>query len=229
MAVRASYRARGRQAPSVRATSAPAPNSHCLRTLSCFSFGRGASDAGSRDTTRERWRSRGGLASPRISYARPFKQARADRQAARSCRAPAFDARRVGRLRAWPRWLGQRSSPQSLGRRGDGRGRRDRRRSGGHSGGNPYRGNGMWIWYVSRSSGGDLARDRRARRTGTGSRRSSSRAPTAATLEPVLARTRVQPPIPRPARLRLAVRLRNPPGAEASAGRRRSARAPTAW
>jgi hypothetical protein len=30
--------------------------------------------------------------------------------------------------------------------------------NGGHSGGNPYRGNGMWIWYVSRSSGGDLAR-----------------------------------------------------------------------
>ena len=30
--------------------------------------------------------------------------------------------------------------------------------NGGHSGGNPYRGNGRWIWYVSRSSGGDLAR-----------------------------------------------------------------------
>jgi hypothetical protein len=37
--------------------------------------------------------------------------------------------------------------------------------SGGQSGGNPYRGNGMWIWYVSKSSGGDLARiARKARR-----------------------------------------------------------------
>ena len=115
------------RAPSVRATSAPAPNSHCLRTLSCFSFGRGASDAASRDTTRERWRSRGGLASPRISYARPFKQARADRQAARSCRAPAFDAPRVGRLR--PGRTGWGSAPRrTAGRRGDRRGRRYRRR-----------------------------------------------------------------------------------------------------
>ena len=32
---------------------------------------------------------------------------------------------------------------------------------------NPYRGDGMWIWYVSRSSGGDLARiARKARRHG---------------------------------------------------------------
>ena len=32
---------------------------------------------------------------------------------------------------------------------------------------NPYRGDGMWIWYVSRSSGGDLARiARKARRRG---------------------------------------------------------------
>lgn len=34
-------------------------------------------------------------------------------------------------------------------------------------GANPYRGDGMWIWYVSRSSGGDLARiARKARRYG---------------------------------------------------------------
>ncbi len=35
------------------------------------------------------------------------------------------------------------------------------------AGANPYRGDGMWIWYVSRSSGGDLARiARKARRHG---------------------------------------------------------------
>ena len=147
------------RAPSVSARIAPAPNSRCLRTLSCFTFGRGASDAGSRDTTRERRRSRGGLASPRISHMRAPSSKRGP-----TGRRPASVARRRSTRPALAGYAvaallaallvaalsGGGAAMAGVGGTGGA--------SGGQSGGNPYRGNGMWIWYVSRSSGGDLAR-----------------------------------------------------------------------
>ena len=89
---------------------------------------------------------------------RAFKQARADRQAARSLSRAGVRTPRAGRLR------GGRAARALLvaALSGGGAaiaGAAGRAAPAAATGGkNPYRGNGMWIWYVSRSSGGDLAR-----------------------------------------------------------------------
>ena len=100
-----------------------------------------------------------------------------------------------------------------IARRRRGRGRLRRRRRAGAQrarSANPYRGDGMWIWYVSRSSGGDLARiARKAHRHGIETVYIKSSDGISAwsqfTREPGLLPAR-----PRPAGLRLAVRLRHP-------------------
>ena len=70
--------------------------------------------------------------------------------------------------------------------------RRAGARAGGRAGGSPFAGHGMWIWYVSQSDGGTSPASSR-RRTPPGSRRCTSRAPTARQLlVAVLARARAE-------------------------------------
>src|SRR4029079_17539062 len=141
-----------------------------------FTLDRGASDAGSRDTTRERRRSRGGLASPRISHMRAPSSKRgptgrrpdsvARRRSTRPALAGCAVAALLGALLVAAFSGGGAAMAGVGGAGGAGRGPSARMAGvggtggagGGQPGGNPYRGNGMWIWYVSRSSGGDLAR-----------------------------------------------------------------------
>ena len=147
-----------------------------------------------------------------------------------SCRAPAFDTPRVGRLRRgragsrrarWPPCSGGGAAIAGVGGTGGA--------NGGHSGGKPVPGQ-RDVDLVRRAARAAATwRGSRARRTGTGSRPSSSRAPTAAT--PGASSPEASSPASTPAACASAPGSSSTaatPAPRPSAARRRSARAPTA-
>ena len=206
------------RAPSVSARIAPAPNSRCLRTLFCFTLDRGASDAGSRDTTRERRRSRGGLASPRISHMRApsSKQGPTGRRPG-FCRAPAFDTPRAGRLRGCRAARGPAGGCPLQGGAARPAPGGPAARAAASPVATPTAATGCGSG-TSAARAAATWRGSPGRRSGTGSRPSTSRARTGATPGASSPRPRLLPPLPRSPRLRLAVRLRQPSRAEAKRG-----------